>query len=63
MTRARDRLYFSAEIPDEKKLEREAGGPLFIREIIKVLDAIDVTEDERKKLYHLNAERMLKLKP
>ena len=38
------------------------GGPLFIREIIKVLDAIDITEDERKKIYHLNAERMLRLK-
>lgn len=38
------------------------GGPLFIRDIIKVLDAIDVTEDERKKIYHLNAERMLRLK-
>ena len=38
------------------------GGPLFIRDIIKVLDAIDVTEDERKKIYHQNAERMLRLK-
>lgn len=38
------------------------GGPMFIRDIIKVLNELDITEDERKKIYHLNAERMLKLK-
>jgi len=27
-----------------------------------VLDEIDITEDQRQKIYHLNAERMLKLK-
>jgi uncharacterized protein len=39
------------------------GGPLFIRDIIKVLDEIDITADERRQIYHLNAERMLKLNP
>ena len=39
------------------------GGPLFIRDIIKVLDEIDITESERRQIYQLNAERMLKLKP
>jgi predicted TIM-barrel fold metal-dependent hydrolase len=38
------------------------GGPMFIRDIIKVLNELDITEDERKKIYHLNAERMLRLK-
>ena len=52
-----DHVLFGTDCPFDPE-----GGPLFIREIVKVLDAIDVTEDERKKLYHLNAERMLKLK-
>jgi aminocarboxymuconate-semialdehyde decarboxylase len=34
----------------------------FIRDIIKVLDEIDVTEDDRRKIYQLNAERLLRLK-
>jgi aminocarboxymuconate-semialdehyde decarboxylase len=38
------------------------GGPLFIRDIIKVLDEIDVTEEDRRKIYQLNAERLLRLK-
>jgi aminocarboxymuconate-semialdehyde decarboxylase len=38
------------------------GGPMFIRDIIKVLNELDLTEDERKKIYHLNAERLLRLK-
>jgi predicted TIM-barrel fold metal-dependent hydrolase len=38
------------------------GGPLFIREIIKVLDALDITADERAKIYNENAKRMLRLK-
>ena len=32
------------------------------RTLPKVLDEIDVTEDERRKIYHLNAERLLKLR-
>jgi len=38
------------------------GGPLFIRDIIKVLDTLDITADERAKIYNGNAKRMLKLK-
>jgi predicted TIM-barrel fold metal-dependent hydrolase len=52
-----DHVLFGTDCPFDPM-----GGPLFIREIIKVLDEIDVAEDERKKIYHLNAERMLKLK-
>jgi predicted TIM-barrel fold metal-dependent hydrolase len=52
-----DHVMFGTDCPFDPE-----GGPLFIREIIKVLDAIDVTEDERKRLYHLNAERLLRLK-
>ena len=44
------------------------GGPLLsapsalIREIIKTLDALDITADERKKIYSGNAKRLLRLK-
>jgi len=52
-----DHVLFGTDCPFDPQ-----GGPLFIRDIIKVLDEIDVTEDERRKIYHLNAERMLKLR-
>jgi aminocarboxymuconate-semialdehyde decarboxylase len=38
------------------------GGPLFIREIIKTLDALDIDADARRKIYEENAKRLLKLK-
>jgi hypothetical protein len=37
-----------------------APPTLFIRDIIKVMDEIDITGDERKKIYQLNAELKLK---
>jgi uncharacterized protein len=52
-----DHVLFGTDCPFDPE-----GGPLFIRDIIKVLDEIDVTEDERRKIYHVNAERMLKLR-
>jgi uncharacterized protein len=52
-----DHVMFGSDCPFDPE-----GGPLFIRDIIKVLDEIDVTEDERRKIYQLNAERMLRLK-
>ncbi len=38
------------------------GGPLFIRELIKAIDSLDLSEEERTKIYHANTVRMLKLK-
>jgi uncharacterized protein len=38
------------------------GGPMYIRETIKILDALDVCEADRRKLYQDNAVRLLKLK-
>ena len=37
------------------------GGPLFIRDIIKVMETLDLTDAERKMLYEGNATRMLRL--
>jgi len=51
-----DHVLFGTDCPFDPE-----GGPLFIREIIKVLDEIDITADERRKIYELNARRLLKL--
>jgi predicted TIM-barrel fold metal-dependent hydrolase len=37
------------------------GGPLFIREIIKVLDDLGLDADQRKMIYSGNAEKLLRL--
>lgn len=52
-----DHVLFGTDCPFDPE-----GGPLFIREIIKTLDALDLTEEERRKIYNANAYRMLKLK-
>jgi predicted TIM-barrel fold metal-dependent hydrolase len=52
-----DHVLFGTDCPFDPE-----GGPMFIRDIIKVLDEIDLTAEERAKIYHLNAEKMLKLK-
>jgi len=38
------------------------GGPLFIRDIIKVLDELEISADDRRKIYELNAKQLLRLK-
>jgi len=36
-------------------------GPMYIRETIKILDALEISEEDRAKIYHGNAQRLLKL--
>ena len=38
-----------------------AGGPLFIREIIKAIDQLGLSDAEKEQLYEGNARRMLKI--
>ncbi len=38
------------------------GGPLFIRDIIKMLDHLGLPDKDLEKIYEGNAKRMLKLK-
>jgi len=33
-----------------------------MRSTIEILDSLDISEDDRAKIYHGNAERMLRLK-
>ena len=52
-----DKVVFASDAPfDPEK------GPMYIRETIKVIDALDITEAERAKIYHGNAEKLLRLK-
>ena len=34
---------------------------MYIRQTMEILDSLDITEEDRGKIYHGNAERLLKL--
>lgn len=51
-----DRVMFASDAPfDPEK------GSMYIRETIRIIDQLDITEDERDRIYCRNAERLLKL--
>ena len=51
-----DKVVFASDAPfDPEK------GPMYIRETLRILDALDVTEEVRHKIYHGNAEKLLGL--
>jgi predicted TIM-barrel fold metal-dependent hydrolase len=52
-----DRVLFASDAPFDPE-----GGPMYIRETIKILDTLDVSEDVRRKLYQDNAVKLLGLK-
>ena len=50
------RTLFASDAPfDPEK------GPMFIRETIKVIESLDLSDADRAKVFHGNAERLLKL--
>jgi predicted TIM-barrel fold metal-dependent hydrolase len=51
-----DHMLFSSDAPFDPE-----RGPMYIRETIKCIDAMDLSDEERHKIYHGNAERMLGL--
>jgi predicted TIM-barrel fold metal-dependent hydrolase len=51
-----DRVLFASDSPFDPE-----GGSLYIRDTIQILDSLDISEEERAKIYHGNAERLLKL--
>ncbi|WP_187971171.1 amidohydrolase family protein [Aquibium microcysteis] len=51
-----DRVVFASDAPFDPE-----GGPMYIRETLRILDALDVSEEVRHKLYHGNAEKLLGL--
>lgn len=52
-----DRVVFASDAPFDPE-----GGPMYIRETLRILDTLNVTEEVRHKLYHGNAEKLLGLK-
>jgi len=52
-----DQLLFASDSPfDPEK------GPGYIRETIKVIDALPISKEERQKIYEGNVRRLLKLR-
>jgi predicted TIM-barrel fold metal-dependent hydrolase len=51
-----DQVVFASDAPfDPEK------GPMYIRETIKIIDELDISEEDRAKIYHKNAEKLLGL--
>ena len=52
-----DHVLFASDSPfDPEK------GPMFIRETIKIIDELPITDAQRKQIYQTNAEKLLKIK-
>lgn len=52
-----DHVLFASDAPFDPE-----GGPMYIRETLRILDSLDVSEETRRKLYHGNAISLLGLK-
>jgi uncharacterized protein len=51
-----DNVVFASDAPfDPEK------GPMYIRETIKIIDELEISEEDRAKIYHKNAEKLLGL--
>jgi predicted TIM-barrel fold metal-dependent hydrolase len=48
-----DRVVFASDAPFDPE-----GGPLYIRETLKVIDGLDIDAADRRKIYQGNAERL-----
>jgi len=51
-----DRVLFASDSPFDPE-----GGSLYIRATIEIIDSLEISEEDRAKIYHGNAERLLKL--
>jgi predicted TIM-barrel fold metal-dependent hydrolase len=52
-----DRVVFASDAPFDPE-----GGPMYIRETLKILDNMDISDELRRKLYQDNAVKLLGLK-
>jgi predicted TIM-barrel fold metal-dependent hydrolase len=48
-----DHVVFASDAPFDPE-----GGPVYIRETLKVIDSLDISEADRQKIYQDNAERL-----
>ncbi len=51
-----DKTVFASDAPFDPE-----GGTMYIRDTIKVIDSLDISEEDRKKIYHGNAAKLMKL--
>jgi aminocarboxymuconate-semialdehyde decarboxylase len=51
-----DRVLFASDAPFDPE-----RGPMYIRETLRVLDSLELSEAERRKIYFENAEKLLRL--
>jgi len=49
-----DHVLFSSDAPFDPE-----GGPMYIRETIRVIDSLDISKEDREKLYYKNACKLL----
>jgi len=52
-----DHVVFASDAPSDPE-----KGPMYIRETIKIIDELELSETDRDKIYRANAVRLLKLK-
>jgi predicted TIM-barrel fold metal-dependent hydrolase len=50
-----DHVLFGTDCPFDPE-----GGPMYIRETIRVIDGLDITAAERERIYHHNIKRLMR---
>ena len=50
-----DQVVFASDAPFDPE-----GGPMYIRETIKVIDSLDISQADRDKIYQGNAQRLFR---
>jgi aminocarboxymuconate-semialdehyde decarboxylase len=51
-----DHVLFGTDCPFDPQ-----GGPLFIRETIRAIDSLTLNDEDRRRVYFANAQRLLRL--
>jgi predicted TIM-barrel fold metal-dependent hydrolase len=49
-----DHVLFASDAPFDPE-----GGPMYIRETLRVIDALDISKEDREKIYYKNARKLL----
>ena len=51
-----DRVLFASDCPFDPE-----GGPMFIRETIRAIDSLDLSDEDKEKIYYRNALRLMRM--
>ena len=52
------RVLFATDCPFDPE-----GGPMFIRETIEAIDSLDISDEDRRAIYHMNALKLMRMAP